>query len=397
MTAAARNIILLQVFSALQSAMFVLPVLVPYYRDAIGLSFREFLIGEAVFAAVVIAMEVPTGWLSDVWKRKHTLCLGMGFYVIGFSVLYFAGSLFDAAAAQGIIGIGVSLISGTNNALLYDTLAEDGRADEFRKREGRRHGMAFYALALSCLAGGFLYTLDARLPVLATLAASAFAMLAALFLHEPRRKKRAPEKHPLADMAQTVRYALHGHAEIAGIILFCAVLFSASKTMMWSQQPYYALLGLPESWYGILMAAGFLLSGAAGHLGHLIDGRLSNRAVFRIMLLIAVGAFLLAGLLPGYHGAALLLCGSLMWGFGWPRVQDAINRRVSSERRATILSTSTLMINLVFIPVSLAVGAATDLFGIAAALAGMGVYLLALGSMALLLVKPAPADAAEAS
>ncbi len=390
MNRANKNIILIQAFSALQCTMFLLPVIIPYYRDVIGLGFREFLIGEAVFSAIVIAMEVPTGWLSDIWKRKHTLCLGMFFYVLGFSVLFCANGLFTAASAQGIIGIGVSLISGTLNALLYDTLAEEGRAEEFRRLEGRRHGAAFYALGLSAFVGGFLYAVNPKLPIMVSLAAYGLAMITALCMHEPGREKRAPEKHPLADMAKTVRYALHGHAEIAGIILFCAVLYSSTKTMMWSQQPYYALLGLPETWYGVLMAGGFLLSGMAGHMGHLIDGRMTNRAIFKIMLAIVVTAFLIAGLIPGYHAVALLLCGSLMWGFGWPRVQDAINKRVSSERRATILSTATLAINVAFIPLSLIVGAASDVWGIAPVLAGMGIYLAAAGSLCLFLVRKPP-------
>ena len=386
-SAVKRNIILLQVFTALQSTCFLLPVIVPYYRDAIGLDFHAFLIGEAVFSAVVIAMEVPTGWLSDTWRRKHTMCLGMGFYVLGYLLLYFAGSLLTAAGAQGLIGVGVSLISGTINALLYDTLAEGGRVHEFRRLEGRRHGTGFYALAASSLIGGFLYSIDPHLPLRLSLVTYVVGMVVALFLHEPLREKQAVEKHPLADMLATLRYALHGHKEVAGIILFCMTLFSATKLMLWSQQPYYALLGLPEHWYGMLMAGGFALSGAAGHLGHLVDGRMSNRAVFRLMLGMSVGAFALAGLWPGLHGVALLLFGSLMYGFGWPRIQDAINKRVSSGRRATILSAATLMINTLFIPLSLVYGAAADRYGIAAVLAGMGLYLLVAGCACLFLIR----------
>lgn len=382
-----RNVILLQVFSALQGCMFLLPVVVPYYREAAGLSFRDFLLGEAVFAAVVIAAEVPTGWLSDIWQRRHTLCAGMGFYALGFFILYGAHSLPAAVSAQGVIGIGVSLISGTVNALLYDTLAAAKREDEFRRLEGRRHGTVFYALALSCLIGAALYGIDPHLPVLATIGSAVLAMGTALCLYEPEREKEAVKKHPLSDMLETVRYALHGHPEIAGIVLFCAVLYSATKTMMWSQQPYYGLLGLPESQYGVLMAAGFALSGIAGHFGHVLDGRLSNRAVFRVMLCLVSGAFLAAGWRPGIHGVALLLCGSVMWGFGWPRVQDAINRRVSGARRATILSTANLAISLAFIPVSSVFGAASERFGLGAALCGMGVYLLAAGGAVLGLVR----------
>ena len=60
-----RNIRLIYTHGILTSMLFLLPVVVPYY-NSIGLSFRDFLIGEAVFSAVVLLAEVPSGWISDM-------------------------------------------------------------------------------------------------------------------------------------------------------------------------------------------------------------------------------------------------------------------------------------------------------------------------------------------
>ena len=57
----ARNIRLLELQDILQGMLFVVPVIVPYYRDEIGLSFQDFLIGQAVFAFIAVALEVPSG------------------------------------------------------------------------------------------------------------------------------------------------------------------------------------------------------------------------------------------------------------------------------------------------------------------------------------------------
>jgi hypothetical protein len=56
-----RNILLLQAHTAFLYMIFVLPVIVPYYRDVIGLRFQQYMIGEALCSLVVILMEVPTG------------------------------------------------------------------------------------------------------------------------------------------------------------------------------------------------------------------------------------------------------------------------------------------------------------------------------------------------
>ena len=68
-----RNIALLNGFSAARSALFLLPVVVPYFGDHVGLSFRETLLTEAAFAATMVLTEVPSGWLAGHWRRKNVL------------------------------------------------------------------------------------------------------------------------------------------------------------------------------------------------------------------------------------------------------------------------------------------------------------------------------------
>ena len=45
-----------------------------------------------------------------------------------------------------MIGAGVSLLSGTNSTMLYESLCDLGREDEFRRRECLRGGMTLAQL-----------------------------------------------------------------------------------------------------------------------------------------------------------------------------------------------------------------------------------------------------------
>ena len=56
-----RNVALLNGFSAARSALFLLPVIVPYFGDHVGLSFREILLTEAAFAAKAAAAAAQSG------------------------------------------------------------------------------------------------------------------------------------------------------------------------------------------------------------------------------------------------------------------------------------------------------------------------------------------------
>lgn len=384
-----RNLRLMTGFTVCTNALFVLGVILPYYKDVMGLTFQDFLIAEAFFSAAVVVLEVPMGWLSDQWQRKHVLALGALFDMLGFSCLLYGDSLVWALVGQGVIGIGVSLVSGTNTAMIYDALAQANRAGEYRRNEGRRSAVAFYMVAGASVASGFIYTLNHHLVVALTIVMLAGAIVCACLMEEPDRIRLRPERHPLADMAATAHYALRGHADVGLIILFAATLFCATKLIMWAQQPYYLAIGLHESVFGMLMAGGYVLAGLSSHFGHKFDGRGGNLRMLAFVWAVAIAVCTVTGLYQGLAGVALLMVGgSCLYGMANPRVSEAINARVDSSRRATILSTQSLMVNLFFVPTSLAMGALSRHYGVGGALLGTAAWLATAGLLlSALLVK----------
>lgn len=373
---AARNIRLMEAYSVFMNMGFVIPVLMPFYRDEIGLSFRDFMIGEAAFAATVVLLEVPTGWLSDVWQRRSCMIAATVVQMMGYAMLLVADSLLMAAGAQAVIGVGISLVSGTNSALIYDSLLEAGREGEYRMREGKRVGLALYSVAGASIVGGFVYEYGHGLPILMSLAAQSVALFISFMLAEPERRRKAAEKHPLADMIDTARFALRGHAEVGLIIVFSAVMFSATKVIMWSQQPYYMAMGLAEKYFGVMMAVGFVLGGLSSHHAHRLDGKVSNIKALVFVWGLTVACCLGASVSPGWHGVTMLMIGgTCIYGMAAPRVSDAINRHVGSERRATVLSTQNLCVSLLFIPLSWVMGEVSDAQGVGAVHAALALWL----------------------
>jgi MFS family permease len=374
-----RNLILINLYTLLMGMVFILPVIVPFYRDELGLNFHQFLIGEAVFAVVIILLEVPTGWLADIWGRRMTLLAASTICFLGYLLVFTASGFWSAVVGQAVIGIGVALNSGTPSAMLYDTLLSGGRADEYRKREGLRHGLGLYAVALGSVIGGIAYQSNHNLPFWLELSVLAISLITCLFMREPDRHVRAIEKNPFHDMMETMRYTLRGHKDIGALIVLTALIFSSTKLFLWAQQPYYADLRIPESIYGFLLAGAMLGGGLGGHFGHLFWRSWQGLAVVKGLILVITGISIAAGCALTHAGfGALLLCATI-WGFGWPRVQETINHAVGSERRATILSTASLMISLAFIPFSLLLGWIQEIHSITTALLLHGGLIAILG------------------
>lgn len=375
-----RDVKLIYTHSIFTSMLFLLPVVIPYYHS-IGLSFRDFLLGEAFFSAVVLFSEIPSGWVSDVWKRRTTLMCGALVGMIGLSTLLMAQDFWTATISQGIIGVAVALNSGTNTALLYDTLYEQGREADYRQMDGARHGFGIYGTAFSCFAGGFLFSINPKLPLMADVCVLLIAMIAICGVREPARHQKSVEKHIFHDMWITVKYALSGHPEITGIIMVSTVILCTTKLMLWAQQPYYQMLGIPVESYGVIASAMYVISGFGGQFSHKIDHWGSNRAALGfIAMSLSLSCFGLI-IFPSLIAALpLFLTGLLAYAMGQPRINNAINQRVGSERRATILSTANLMVHFLFIPTSAVVGWLSEREGIMASLLwiGMQVFVLSL-------------------
>ncbi len=378
-----RNVKLIYVHTIFTNMLFVLPVIVPYYRS-IGLTFQDFLLGEALFSATVLLAEVPSGWLSDMWKRRTTLILGAVFGIAGYCCLMVADGLFMANMGQVIVGIAIALNSGTNTALLYDTLLEEGRVEEYRKLDGQRHAYGIYGVAGSALVGGFLFAMHEKLPLLIDIFTLVLAMIVIACVREPARNRKSTEKHMLHDMAVTMRYALHGHPEIAGIIILSAIVLCTTKLMLWASQPYYEGLKLPVEWFGFIMAGSYVVAGLAGQWSHKLDRISSNRGALILMaFMVAIPCLILALGVPVWAAVALFLCGTLVYSMGTPRINNAINRLVGPERRATVLSTGNLIVHILFIPTSLVVGYFSNHGGIHLALLWMAGQVLVLGLLGL--------------
>ena len=123
-----KNIPLLYGFSFFDQFMIVIALWVPYLTTQ-GISMRQFMELQAVFALVILCGEVPSGLLSDLWGRKKTLLLGATLKAVSFSLLPLWSSYEGFLVYHLTMGIALSMISGGDVALLYDSLSRGGRRE----------------------------------------------------------------------------------------------------------------------------------------------------------------------------------------------------------------------------------------------------------------------------
>ena len=113
----------------------MMPIIVPFYNSN-GLNMFDIFMLQSAYSLSTVVLEIPSGYVADVFGRKKSIVLGSFLGVAGHLMYCFSYSFTGFLIAEIILGIGISFISGSDSALLYDTLIETKKQDKYVKYEG---------------------------------------------------------------------------------------------------------------------------------------------------------------------------------------------------------------------------------------------------------------------
>ena len=179
----ARNVALYPWFAFFRSLVFWQAVWFLYFQDRLSAS--EAILLYVVFDVGTTVLEVPSGWMSDRLGRRLTLTASAAAGLAGMVLLAAGDSFAVFAVAQLLMGAGMAFASGTDSALLYESLAATGRGDEVERHELRAWRFSFTALAISAIAGGAMAAQIPELPFVAGALAMGVVLAIAICFIEP--------------------------------------------------------------------------------------------------------------------------------------------------------------------------------------------------------------------
>ncbi len=140
----------------------------------------------ALSFVVGLVLEIPSGTIADTVGRKKIIILSLLFLITSGVLLTGATSALHLIGGVLFLQFGVSFLSGTLDALLYDNLVQTGLADRFDIVISRGIVLSIVGVAVSILVGGYSYTYGTRLPYMFWTISSFTALIAAFYLHDSR-------------------------------------------------------------------------------------------------------------------------------------------------------------------------------------------------------------------
>ncbi len=356
------NLWKLTAVSALREALFLIPVVVPFLEEN-GLTLQKIFLLQGIFAAALVVLEIPTGYIADRWGRKSSLVasgiIGTGAIFIYASSSSFAGFIL----AEVLLAVCFSLQSGTIDAMLYETLAVLGLTKDYRREAGKRRFYGHVTQAAASILGGAVALISLRLTLWLTLVPYLLSFAAALLLKEPPRQRSLDGSH-LQQVLQIGKRVMARDSVIRDIIMLFSVMATLTLSLVWFGQAYQTLIGLPLWLFGVVHSVIAIGVGLAAKFAHLLEKWMDDRLLLLIASGVIVASYLGLGFMASAWGLLLFFLGRTMYGFFGTVTTDIVNRLTTSDVRATVLSLQSFGNRLLFVAVSPVIGYLADTKGL---------------------------------
>jgi len=333
------------IFQLFMGCHMVSGVLLPFFLVWGRLTFIEVMILQSYFTIMIVIFEIPCGAISDYISRKFSLFLGG--LTTAFAALIYSTipNIFIFMIGETLFALGFALVSGTDQALTYDTLRILEREDEISKIMARNK--SFFLIGISIAAPiGSLITLFFPLQYAMTFMFFPFIIAAfiAITLQEPNHTLEKKTLKYLSIVKSGFKQIRRN--KILRILAFDFIMVDVLVFLLiWTYQLYLEVLLISLTLFGFVAAAMTLAEMFFCNLVPKLEKHSKNKRQLLVIytLIPGIAYILIAFIIFAPLGILLII---IIIGFGFSRsiiFINGINKNIEEENRATVLSTISMI------------------------------------------------------
>lgn len=357
-----------------------------------GFSIAQVGIAEGVFHVVSMCCEIPSGMVADLIGRKRTLVLSGLVSAAGSLCMILTNAFPMILVAMGLNALSYNLVSGSREALTYDSLLEAGAQEEYLRVSAIQEKLYLFVFAAANLFSVVTVSLGYEKGYLISMVQGICCSIVAFRIWEPGRENtkqheknrnwtRILRKHVIESGKF---FVTHGFA--ARRMLISGVAAAGYYIVFMLLQQHLVEQGLQAKWIGIPL----LLISFGGMAGASL-GEKTGKVKIKFLLL---AGGVLEGVLIVFRGMPALpgcvLAAAFAHGISEMlaiRIGDENQKVFSSEVRATMVSVESMVYSVVMVVLSPVVGWLSEKFSISWAFGILGIFVSFLVCILVLLPK----------
>lgn len=322
-----------------------------------GLTLSEIFYTAIVFAVVNLLFEIPSSYLADKWGRKKTIMLATILAALGWVIQVYAFDFGTFLIAFVFMALSYACMSGTDDALIYDTNRELGRDSHSLRKLGQYYSAQRFLKIITPLLGAIIAKDLLEWQFYFLLAIDFVASLGALWL-----ACRLTEPHHFMDLEKievgtfTDAFNLiRRNPDIIKVILSKTFIFIASFIIWRVHQKFFIDIGVSVFVLGIWWA---IINLFTFSFNRYIYKFLPSKSIDMRINILNIGAgiasfiFVLSALFfPNrYFLLFSLLFFFVLENIRLPLFSEYFNKFSFSHNRATMLSMTNLLKSVLDIP-----------------------------------------------
>ena len=358
--------------------MFPAPIVAVYYFKY-GLNMKDLFIIQAVSSIMIAIFEIPTGYVSDKFGRKKSLFYGLIISLLGFITIGSSFGFTGFLIGEMFLGLGVTFISGSDSAILYETFVEIGNKDGYNQAEAKFQSLHHFGEFLGVVTGGFIAAYSLRATYTTRSIFILLAIILAYKLIEPSKTYVSERKKP--KIWSSAFYHIKNLWYLFGISAF---IFAFMIIGFWYVQPLLKEEAVPIVGFGVGFAILKSISYLSARYSTLLVNKLKLTGSIALMIFLMILGYLGMWFFGGYLKLFFLIPFYLVGGFYTPIINSALNKRIDSKSRATVLSINNLFGRLVFSALAPLIGFYSDLNGMSLTFLYIGIIVFVTGILLLI-------------
>lgn len=341
------NIPKLYLIKFLKGFLFCISVTYLFF-NSFGLNEMNLFVIQAVFALGVVLFEIPTWFVSDKYSRKWSLVLWCFLWAVAHFLYWISTSFWWFVVAEVLLALWFCCVSGTDTAMLYDTLQWLWREWEYKKFSGRYASLGNFAEAVGWLSGWLIalyFGLD--VPFFLDAIFYFFAGLLALTLVEPTFTRLSEDVSSWKQLKGIIKFCWT-HAWLRWLMTYSALIGTITISMVRFSQPFLVNNNVPTEYFGIFWMVFNLAVSMFWLFAHRIEEKIWQINFMLLLIVVSFVCLVTIGLYPYLAALPLFFVFQFVRGGSRVVVNDWLHLAVSSEKRATVQSVNSMLFRLSF-------------------------------------------------
>lgn len=275
--------------------LFYYAISILYLNGTKGISLSEIALLSSIYAGTAIIAQIPSALITDRIGLKKSMIVG-NLCCLLWGIIYLVAPTFEILLFGDIAcAFGFALKGASESPFIYSSLKRLSRVSDFSKVEGKGSSLYFIAEAIACILAGYLYNINAYLPVIFSCICSLIATILAFYTKSIKNLKTATltpaeRKDELIGGFKFIFKSKRLHA----LLLFAALFYGVLSLSNLYIKTFLNDLNVNSTLFGYIFAAASITASIGSLVPEKISKKFKNQTLANLSLTFVV-SFVIIG------------------------------------------------------------------------------------------------------